>query len=104
MPVFKQKCVFVIHDVEDKLILWEKKKSLVSEMPLKARLCSKETLGSLMAEASLQLRGRHPDGSSGQLLQLTSDSSAPWSFPAGSAESRLAFRYTAIARQLRYDL
>lgn len=27
MPVFKQKCVFVIHDVEDKLILWEKKKS-----------------------------------------------------------------------------
>lgn len=25
MPVFKQKCVFVIHDVEDKLILWKKK-------------------------------------------------------------------------------
>ena len=57
MPVFKQKCVFVIHDVEDKLILWKKKNTVWFQKGhwnpgcFQKRLCVWES----KAEARLQL-------------------------------------------------
>ena len=57
MPVFKQKCVFVIHDVEDKLILWKKKNTVWFQKGhwnpgcFQKRLCVWES----EAEARLQL-------------------------------------------------
>lgn len=106
MPVFKQKCVFVIHDVEDKLILWKKKKkSLVSEVPSKPRLFSKETVyGNLMAEARLQLcvtLGHHPGSSSGRLLQTQLTPGHHGCF-LWVSQSVTVFNYApSIAQQLR---
>lgn len=109
MPVFKQKCVFVIHDVEDKLILWKKKYCLVSEGPLKPRLLSKEIVCMGIWGRSSPSAWCHslviPGSSSRRGLQLTCDSDALWIFSVGFAESVIVSNYTAsIAQQPRCDL
>lgn len=108
MPVFKQKCVFVIHDVEDKLILWKKntvwfQKGHWNPGCFQKRLCVRES----EAEARLQLSHSLviPGSRSWRGLQLTCDSEALGIFSVGFAESVIVFNYTAsIAQQPRCDL
>lgn len=93
MSVFKQKCVFVIHDVEDKLILWEKKikkkESLVSEVQLKPRLFSKEIIwesNGRSQPSALCHSQSSPRWKPRATSQLTSDSSAPWEIFCGCSK------------------
>lgn len=109
MPVFKQKCVFVIHDVEDKLILWKKKilsgfrRAIETQVAFK-RDCVYGNLRQKLAFSFVSL-SCHPGSSSWRGLQLTCDSDALWIFSLGFAESVIVFNYTAsIAQQPRCDL